>query len=411
MPSVIKLHDFVGQQPDERGMRSGDFAALLAAAGDDVEIHINSSGGTVTDGFHMANLLRSHGGKTVAIIEGVCASAATFLAAACDRVKAYEASLIMVHGPWGGVQGNAAKMRESAELLDKLAEGMASLYRRRGISEEVIAKWMGSESTYFTPEEALAAGLIDAVIKQPTVDVTKARALLHQQVFARMQSPSLSGRVPKGHAMTEEEKEKAKAAAKAKFKAEYSAQFGDEPSTTDEHKAKVRANAEEDPEVQARMKALLSNTERADAVAKKYEDALAKLEREQAFEKDAKEFVIYAKGKLSAESARDYLKDIGGDLAKAKAWADKLPSLKDSDRIFSDGAPLGTNGAKAMLPTQNTITRTVGDRSIVMHGVQLAAMAKELADKGDAKVPFSARLIDAHRELRKTHPHLYTGQE
>ena len=88
----------------------------------------------------MANLLRSHGGKTVAVIEGVCASAATFLAAACDRVEAYEASLIMVHGPWGGAQGNAAKLRESADLLDKLAEGMASLYRRRGISEDTIAK-------------------------------------------------------------------------------------------------------------------------------------------------------------------------------------------------------------------------------------------------------------------------------
>ena len=70
MPSVIKLHDFVGQQPDKQGMRSADFAALLSAAGEDVEIHINSSGGTVTDGFHMANLLRSHGGKTVAVIEG-----------------------------------------------------------------------------------------------------------------------------------------------------------------------------------------------------------------------------------------------------------------------------------------------------------------------------------------------------
>lgn len=135
---------------------------------------------------------------------------------------------------------------------------MASLYRRRGISEDTIAKWLASESTYFTPEGALEAGLIDAVIKQPQIDVSKARALLHQQVFARMQLPLLSGREPKGNAMTDEEKAKAKAAAKAKFKAEYVAQFGDEPSTTDEHNATVRANAEDDPEVQARMKALLA---------------------------------------------------------------------------------------------------------------------------------------------------------
>lgn len=410
MPSVIKLHDFVGQQPDKQGMRSADFAALLSAAGEDVEIHINSSGGTVTDGFHMANLLRSHGGKTVAVIEGVCASAATFLAAACDRVEAYEASLIMVHGPWGGAQGNTAKLRESADLLDKLAEGMASLYRRRGISEDTIAKWLASESTYFTPEGALEAGLIDAVIKQPQIDVSKARALLHQQVFARMQLPLLSGREPKGNAMTDEEKAKAKAAAKAKFKAEYVAQFGDEPSTTDEHKAKVRANAEDDPEVQARMKALLATTERAEAAAKKFEDALAKIESEKAFEKNAAEFVTYAKGKLSPDAARQYMQDIGGDLSKAKAFADKLPVLKDSGQIFRDGVA-GANGVKAMIPNQNTIVTNSPLRTVIQHGVQEAAMVRAMAEKLDAKRPLSERLIEARAELRQTHPHFYTGQE
>lgn len=135
--------------------------------------------------------------------------------------------------------------------------------------------------------------------------------------------------------MTDEEKAKAKAAAKAKFKAEYVAQFGDEPSTTDEHKAKVRANAEDDPEVQARMKALLATTERAEAAAKKFEDALAKIESEKAFEKNAAEFVTYAKGKLSPDAARQYMQDIGGDLSKAKAFADKLPPSKTAARSFA----------------------------------------------------------------------------
>jgi len=226
-----------------------------------------------------------------------------------------------------------------------------------------------------------------------------------------MQLPLLSGREPKGNVtMTDEEKTKAKAAAKAKFKAEYVAQFGDEPSTTDEHKAKVRANAEDDPEVQARMKALLTTTERAEAAAKKFEEALAKIESEKAFEKNAAEFATYAKGKLSPEAARQYMQDIGGDLSKARAFADKLPVLKDSDQIFRDGVA-GANGVKAMIPNQNTIVTNSPLRTVIQHGVQEAAMVRAMAEKLDAKRPLSERLIEARAELRQTHPHFYTGQE
>ena len=403
--SVINLHDFVGEQPDARGMRSADFAALLAVAGEDVEIHINSSGGTVTEGFHMANLLRAHGGKTLAVIEGVCASAATFLAAACDRVEAYEAALIMVHGPWGGVQGNATKMRESADLLDKLAEGMASLYRRRGIPEDTIAKWLESEQTYFTPDEALAVGLIDAVIKQPSIDVPAARALLHQQVMAKLKSPPLLGRNPQGRAqMTEEEKEKARAEAKAKVKAAkaaYKAEFGDEPSTTDEHKAKVRAEADEDAEVQAAKAALLTSTAKAEAVAKQYADKLAEIQAQQSEE----EFAKFAADRLGADEAKELLRGYKHDAVRAKAFVEKLPKLNVLGRVFAGGNP-AASGGKTPMPVQNTKTSYYGQTKVIQHGVQFAAMAQELADKGDAKIPMSQRIADAHREIARLHPNL-----
>ena len=401
--TVINLHDFVGEQPDAGGMRSADFAALLAAAGEDVEIHINSSGGTVTEGFHMANLLRAHGGKTLAIIEGVCASAATFLAAACDRVEAYEAALIMVHGPWGGVQGNATKMRESADLLDKLAEGMASLYRRRGIPEDMIAKWLASEQTYFTPEEALRVGLIDAVIRQPSIDVPAARALLHQQVMAKLKSPPLLGRNPQGRAqMTEEEKEKARAEAKAKVKAAkaaYKAEFGDEPSTTDEHKAKVRNEADDDAEVQAAKAALLTSTAKAEAVAKQYADKLAEIQAQQSEE----EFAKFAADRLASEEAKELLRGYKHDTVRAKAFVEKLPKLNMLGRVFAGGNPAG---GKMPMPAQNTKTTYYGQTKVIQHGTQFAAMAQEIADKGDPKLPMSQRIMDAHREVARLHPNL-----
>lgn len=126
-------------------------------------VHINSPGGGVTDGLAIYNILRKHPGRVTAIIDGLCASAATFVALAADEIVMAEHSLMMVHNPWAVTSGDATQMRKTADTLDVHSREMAALYTERtGISEEKAVAIMAAE-TWFNAYEAVEAGFAHRV--------------------------------------------------------------------------------------------------------------------------------------------------------------------------------------------------------------------------------------------------------
>lgn len=128
-----------------------------------VTVHINSPGGVVTDGLAIYHILRKHPGHVTAIIDGLCASAATFVALAADEIVMAEHSLMMVHNPWMSATGDATQMRKTADTLDVHSREMAALYTERtGISEEKVAAIMEAE-TWYNAYEAVEAGFAHRV--------------------------------------------------------------------------------------------------------------------------------------------------------------------------------------------------------------------------------------------------------
>jgi len=136
----------------------------LAAAGDrTVHLHINSPGGDVTEARAMTAAIVAHTGKVISHIDGLAASAATYLALAANEVRMTEGALFMVHNSWTLAMGDKTDLRSTAELLDKIDGQIAADYARRtGAPLDQVVAWMNDE-TWFTPEEALAAKFIDAV--------------------------------------------------------------------------------------------------------------------------------------------------------------------------------------------------------------------------------------------------------
>ena len=140
---------------------------LRAAAGQDLELHLNSPGGDVFEGFAIANALRTHQGKKVAIVDGLCASAATFPAVVCDELVMYNAGMLMVHDPWALAIGGAEDMEAQAEVLRKITDQMVALYTRKTkATEDQVRVWVSAE-TWFSPREAKAAGFCDRIVDQP----------------------------------------------------------------------------------------------------------------------------------------------------------------------------------------------------------------------------------------------------
>lgn len=128
-----------------------------------VTVHINSPGGGVTDALAIYSILRKHPGHVTAIVDGLCASAATLVALAADEIVMAEHSLLMVHNPWTVASGDADQMRKAADTLDVVSREMAALYTERtGISEEKVVAIMAAE-TWFNAYEAVEAGFAHRV--------------------------------------------------------------------------------------------------------------------------------------------------------------------------------------------------------------------------------------------------------
>jgi ATP-dependent protease ClpP protease subunit len=142
---------------------AGLIDALKAAAGQPVCLHINSPGGDVFEGRAMAAAIAAYSGKVEACVDGVCASAATYLALAAGTVCMVDGALFMVHNSWTIAYGDKTALRQTADLIEKIDGTIAADYMRKTkASAEQVKTWMDAE-TWFTGTEALAAGFIDAV--------------------------------------------------------------------------------------------------------------------------------------------------------------------------------------------------------------------------------------------------------
>lgn len=153
----VLIYDEIGAY----GVSAKGFLAELGALPDGVpiDLRLNSPGGSVFDAVAIYNALQRHDGTITVWIDGIAASAASYVAMAGDEIVMPENAFLMIHDPSGLVMGTAADMREMADTMDKIAAGMVRGYASRsGRAEEEIAALMAAE-TWFDAEAALEAGL------------------------------------------------------------------------------------------------------------------------------------------------------------------------------------------------------------------------------------------------------------
>ncbi len=131
-----------------------------------LNVRINSAGGSVFDGIAIYNTLRKHSARVIVDIDALAASIASIIAMAGDEIRMSANSFMMVHDPWIVTGGNAAELREQADLLDKVRTQLVDTYvNRSSIDEDAISAMM-AEETWLTADEALEAGLVDTVTEE-----------------------------------------------------------------------------------------------------------------------------------------------------------------------------------------------------------------------------------------------------
>lgn len=144
---------------------------LAAANGSDIDIQINSPGGSMPDGFEIYNMIRDYkrsfpGAQITITLKGEASSIASYIAVnpAADMVVAEDNATFMIHNPWNLAIGDYREMEKMSNILRGFGSIINKAYAEKiGKTSDEIQAMMDSE-TWLFGEEIKAAGFVDEII-------------------------------------------------------------------------------------------------------------------------------------------------------------------------------------------------------------------------------------------------------
>ena len=162
----ILVYGYIG---DDEGVLAKEFIKELREVEKDykqINIHINSGGGSVYEGFAIFNAIKNSTANIDTYIDGMAASMGSVIALAGRKCYMSNVAQMMTHRATGFVYGDADQMRQNADVLEKLEASMVDIYAKKtGLSVDAAkAKYMSTGvDRWMTAQEALADKLIDGI--------------------------------------------------------------------------------------------------------------------------------------------------------------------------------------------------------------------------------------------------------
>lgn len=165
---------------------------------DEIDVHINSTGGAVAEGLAIYNVLKNSNMKVTTYCDGFACSAASVVFMAGEERVMNEASLLLIHNAWTYGQGNAADFRKQAEDLDKITQASVKSYMRNvNISEQELKKMM-DEETWIAAEDAKKMGFATKVLEEKTEEANQSamQSIKDKLLVAPVQPVSMEIKIP-----------------------------------------------------------------------------------------------------------------------------------------------------------------------------------------------------------------------
>lgn len=127
-------------------------------------VKIDSEGGSVIDGFSIANALEAYPGPKRIIVEPSAFSIASYIVAVFDNVEIVSNGYIMAHFPYDMMGGTSEELKNKAALLENMETKFVERYvAKTGKTEEEVREMLRKE-VFFDAEESVAAGLASSII-------------------------------------------------------------------------------------------------------------------------------------------------------------------------------------------------------------------------------------------------------
>src|ERR1700712_3373600 len=136
---------------------------LEAAAGQDVEVHISSVGGSAFDAIAIYDLLKKYPGQVTTYIDALAASAASIVAMGGQNIIMSKYALLMIHKPMVGSGGNADELLKDVQMLNVVQSRLAQIYMDKTGLDGITVNNLINAVTWMTADQALNLGFIDAI--------------------------------------------------------------------------------------------------------------------------------------------------------------------------------------------------------------------------------------------------------
>ncbi len=141
----------------------------------DIHLYINSPGGSVTAGLAIYDTIQYIRPEVSTMCIGMAASMAAVLLAGGQKGKrsALPNARVMIHQPWGGVQGTASDIRIQAEEILKTKKRINEIIASHSAKPVEVVEKDTDRDYYMSSQEAKDYGLIDNILVKRTGDVKK----------------------------------------------------------------------------------------------------------------------------------------------------------------------------------------------------------------------------------------------
>lgn len=196
--ATVYLYGTIGRDfwDEESSNAAKEFAQTLdALSPKPLDIRIDSCGGDVYEGFAIASAIQRYEGQTTAYIDGIAASAASYIALMADKVVMTDYAQLMIHDAWTWCSGNSKELLDVVSRLDALDATIAGIIAARsGMAAEAVREAMDAE-TWYTAEAAVENHLADEVIATEQ----RMAASIDRALLARYKRPPIAA-LEKSHA-------------------------------------------------------------------------------------------------------------------------------------------------------------------------------------------------------------------
>ncbi|WP_299582071.1 head maturation protease, ClpP-related [uncultured Microbulbifer sp.] len=161
-PAEVYIYDYIGYYGVEAKAFIDELKALDA---DEIDLRLNTPGGSVFEGNAIYNALKRHKAKITTYIDGLAASMGSIIALAGEKVIMADNAMYMIHNPWTTAYGDSRELRKTAETLDKLRSSMLNDYHQKtGIEKEELIAMLDGE-TWLTASECVDKGFADETVE------------------------------------------------------------------------------------------------------------------------------------------------------------------------------------------------------------------------------------------------------